>query len=420
MQPKLSVIIPVYNVQATLERCVASVTAQTWRDLEIILVDDGATDGSPALCDRLAAADARVTVLNRANAGLGAARNAGLAQAAGTFVAFVDADDYLAPDAYARVLAALVQTKAPVAYFGHYDVIGAAAPTPNGQPPRQTLLTGAALAAFHLDVIAPDCRSAAPVFTGVAAWGAVYSRDFLATHGITFFSERDIISEDILFNFQVTGAAARVAVVPAWLYYYVQHSGTLSTSHRADRWEKSKAMVATLRRLGATEAAGSAAGNVAAQPVVGRQPSGAGDAGAATATDAATAATATTAAGAAATDVTTATTANAATATPALPAAATPCIVTPELDRRLARLLLISLLVCLKQECQRTAQVGRRAVHRTVKALVADPATRAAVRAYPLGRLPRLQTILFALVRIGWTGAVLLLVRLKLKGETPC
>lgn len=96
--PAISVIIPVYRVERYLDACVASVVAQTFRDLEIVLVDDGSPDDCPALCEAWARKDPRIRVVHRENGGLSAARNSGLAVATGQFVTFLDADDTLEPD----------------------------------------------------------------------------------------------------------------------------------------------------------------------------------------------------------------------------------------------------------------------------------------------------------------------------------
>lgn len=97
--PTVSVIIPVYKVERYLDDCVKSVTAQTYTDLEIILVDDGSPDGCPALCDAWAKKDTRIRVIHRENGGLSAARNSGIDAARGAFLTFVDSDDLLEPDA---------------------------------------------------------------------------------------------------------------------------------------------------------------------------------------------------------------------------------------------------------------------------------------------------------------------------------
>ena len=91
----ISVIVPVYNVERYLRRCVDSILHQTYQDLEVLLVDDGSTDASGAICDEYAAQEERVTAVHQKNGGLSAARNAGLERAQGTYLCFVDSDDFL-------------------------------------------------------------------------------------------------------------------------------------------------------------------------------------------------------------------------------------------------------------------------------------------------------------------------------------
>lgn len=94
----VSVIVPVYNCMDSVERCVLSLTGQSYRELQILLIDDGCDDGSSEICDRLAERDTRITVLHRNNGGVSDARNAGLKQAKGEYITFVDADDYVEPE----------------------------------------------------------------------------------------------------------------------------------------------------------------------------------------------------------------------------------------------------------------------------------------------------------------------------------
>lgn len=96
--PLISVIVPVYNVEQYLQRCVESILKQNYKNIEIILIDDGSTDGSGALCDRYAQTDVRVKVIHKGNGGQSDARNIGMRKAQGTFVTFVDSDDYIAVD----------------------------------------------------------------------------------------------------------------------------------------------------------------------------------------------------------------------------------------------------------------------------------------------------------------------------------
>ena len=113
--PLISVIIPVYNAAKYLPRCVKSVQAQTHKNLEIILVDDGSKDNSPQLCDAFAAQDPRVKVFHKPNGGVSSARNVGLDNARGEYIGFVDADDEVHPQMYEILLTHLTQHKAGVA-----------------------------------------------------------------------------------------------------------------------------------------------------------------------------------------------------------------------------------------------------------------------------------------------------------------
>ncbi len=101
---KISIIIPVYNTEELVEKCIRSCLSQTYDDIEIIAVDDGSTDSTPAILDRLAGEDARIRVLHQANAGSSAARNAGIREAGGEYLGFVDADDYIEPDMYEKLV----------------------------------------------------------------------------------------------------------------------------------------------------------------------------------------------------------------------------------------------------------------------------------------------------------------------------
>lgn len=115
MKDLISVIIPVYRVETYLRRCVDSVLVQTYRELEVILVDDGSPDGCPAICDAYAEQDPRVRVIHQENRGLSGARNAGIDCAKGAYLAFVDSDDYLAADFVERLHTACVETNSDLA-----------------------------------------------------------------------------------------------------------------------------------------------------------------------------------------------------------------------------------------------------------------------------------------------------------------
>ncbi|NBH84996.1 glycosyltransferase [bacterium C-53] len=115
----ISVIVPVYNVFAYLGTCLDSIISQTYRNLEIILVDDGSTDGSGELCDKYAEKDDRICVVHKENGGLVSARKAGLARASGEFIGFVDSDDYIGNQFYEHLLQDILQTHADISQMGY-------------------------------------------------------------------------------------------------------------------------------------------------------------------------------------------------------------------------------------------------------------------------------------------------------------
>ena len=121
-KPLVSVIVPVYNVKEYLTRCVKSIIDQTYQNLEVILVDDGSTDGTSALCDELARCDERIRVFHKENGGSSCARNFGISKAQGTYLGFVDSDDYISPEMYERLVTGMWTSKAQIVQIGRDEV----------------------------------------------------------------------------------------------------------------------------------------------------------------------------------------------------------------------------------------------------------------------------------------------------------
>lgn len=137
-KPLITVIVPVYNILEYLPRCVRSITAQTYQTLEIILVDDGSTDGTGELCDRLALEDSRIRVHHKENGGSSSARNLALALANGEYVGFVDSDDYIAPDMYERLYQGIMRFGVPAAQVGRDEIDAEGRLLPNiCEPPTE-------------------------------------------------------------------------------------------------------------------------------------------------------------------------------------------------------------------------------------------------------------------------------------------
>lgn len=120
--PLISVIVPAYNIEDCLEKCVHSITAQTYGKLEVVLVDDGSVDGTGRLCDRLAGEDARIRVFHKENGGSSSARNLGIDHARGEYLGFVDSDDHIEPDMYEKLMEAALRCQAGIVQIGRDEV----------------------------------------------------------------------------------------------------------------------------------------------------------------------------------------------------------------------------------------------------------------------------------------------------------
>ena len=231
--PMLSVILPCYNGEDYLARAVDSALGQSFRDLELILVDDGSTDGSPAVCDGYAAADPRVQVIHQKNAGLSAARNAGMAMASGDYIAFLDADDWLVPDAYAKLFAAMSAHGADCACCGYTHVFDdggvgetVPAPFPAGVYEGDALLNG-----IVLPLLQDRLREG--FFTGMV-WRWIFSAKIIRDYGLTF---TDAYLEDELFLIRYFSRPARLASVDEGLYCYFLNRRSITRSYNPDMTE---------------------------------------------------------------------------------------------------------------------------------------------------------------------------------------
>ena len=120
MKATISIIVPIYNVERYLVQCIDSILNQTYKEIQVILVDDGSTDSSGKICDEYRQKDNRIVVIHQENKGLVAARKEGLKKSAGEYVGFVDGDDYIEPQMYARLLAIMESTEADIVHSVSY------------------------------------------------------------------------------------------------------------------------------------------------------------------------------------------------------------------------------------------------------------------------------------------------------------
>ncbi len=136
--PLITVIVPVYNIEKYLERCVRSIQSQTYTNLEILLVDDGSTDSSGEICDTLAREDARICVIHKENGGSSSARNMGIARARGKYLGFVDSDDYITADMYELLYRGITSFDAQIAQAGRDEIDESGKKLPNiCEPPEE-------------------------------------------------------------------------------------------------------------------------------------------------------------------------------------------------------------------------------------------------------------------------------------------
>lgn len=245
---KVSVVIPVYNVEEYLRRCVDSVLAQTLSDLEIILVDDGSPDHSPAICDEYAQTDARIRVIHKTNGGLASARNAGMRMAQGAYLFFLDSDDWLEPDGLARLCAAAEQYTVD---FVRYRAIRTGWPGLEEHAPCRVeevreLSEGLYDEERIIREVYPRLLATKQLTMGaiVGACGSLYDRTFLLEHDL-WFDEDIRFSEDLIFSAKVVRAAKRFYFVDApGVYHYFYNPKSISKSFRAGRWDSCKQIIA--------------------------------------------------------------------------------------------------------------------------------------------------------------------------------
>lgn len=217
----VSVIVPVYNASEFLARCVESVQAQTLDNWELLLVDDGSADGSGVLCDAYAANDGRVHVIHQKNAGVSAARNAGLAVASGRYIGFVDADDWIEPDMFERLLQEALRTNAEVIMCDAttvYDDGRTQADTITQLPVNQILQKSDFTPSLLLEMAGSVCRC---LYQSDRDKQRKYALAFPL--GVKF-------SEDRIFNLYALGQAKQVAYLKQ--SFYNRYMNRKSAVHR--------------------------------------------------------------------------------------------------------------------------------------------------------------------------------------------
>lgn len=243
MDNKVSFIVPVYNVEKYLKRCVDTILNQTYKNIEVILVDDKARDSSGALCDKIAKEDARVTTIHKEiNEGLGYARNTGLEATTGDFIVFVDSDDYIDLTLCEKCVNKLNGTGADACYYGQKKDICGRIKEYSFSGLKEEYVGESIVNDFLTNTLAQDVDQTGAPTIGMAAWKMMYRAEVIKNNNLKFVSERDWLNEDLFFRVELVKHIKKIAIVPENLYYYCYNDASLTTSYRPDRFDASKRM----------------------------------------------------------------------------------------------------------------------------------------------------------------------------------
>lgn len=236
-EPKISVIIPVYNAGKYIRECVASVQAQTMSDFELILVNDGSSDNSSALCHEMAETDTRIRVIDIDNSGPAHARNVGIDVAKGMFLAFIDSDDTVSPVFLEKMLKAAEKHEADIVMCKAYTIYIDGNRKPDAfHFPLNRILTPEEINNFLITGYFIPGKA-----TGLAClWNKLYRKSWIYSIGVRL-DETRVRAEDWLFNLQCLMAYPRFVAIDETLYNYRQHSGSVMHTVRPDEaWQTFK------------------------------------------------------------------------------------------------------------------------------------------------------------------------------------
>lgn len=227
----ISIIVPVYNMENYLKRCVDSIIAQTYDKIEIILVDDGSTDNSPAMCDSYALKDSRIRVVHKPNGGLSDARNAGLAVASGDYIGYVDSDDWIEPDMYEKMYHACADNNAQLSVCRYACETDSDRIKSADKP--QAVKECSDLSVLSRDELLKIYISGNDKYIIYnSAWSKLYRRDLV--EGMLFPKGRN--SEDIMYTTRAFCRLEKAVYIDKALYHYVlDRKGSIMNVARGER-----------------------------------------------------------------------------------------------------------------------------------------------------------------------------------------
>ncbi len=238
--PKVSIIVPTYNVEKYARKCFDSLLAQTLQDIEIILVDDGSTDSSGRICDEYAAKDDRVKVIHQGNIGLGLSRNSGMAIARGEYIGFVDSDDFISENMYKILYENAKKYDADISYC-EFKKFSDDTNINNNDKNDSTIIKiwkDAEIKQYLLDRIGMPPISKKDVSYSASVCCGLFSRNRLQKIRAAFVTEREFISEDMIFDIDVIPNCNTIVHTDYELYYYRTNNNSLTKVYREDRYGK--------------------------------------------------------------------------------------------------------------------------------------------------------------------------------------
>jgi len=218
MGPKVSIIVPIYNAQKTLHRCVDSILNQDYTDFELLLIDDGSKDDSGEICDAYAQKDKRVRVIHKENSGVSASRNLALDEAKGEFLQFLDADDWITPDATRLLVESAEQNNCDMVISDFYRVIGERLSHKGSIDDADGVVTREEFAGFMME-------NPADFYYGVL-WNKLYDRAIIEKNHLRM-DPKISWCEDFMFNLEYIRHCENIFVLQVPIYYYVKTKGSL-------------------------------------------------------------------------------------------------------------------------------------------------------------------------------------------------